>query len=216
MITSKKNSLSLFLLCCIAVIMIVIFLSPFEKYSAPSFEHGESGIVHNISYLGNVMATNIQENLFSDSLDTYKKVDTKSNGDSDLLVANNSESGLLVSINESNSEILSSLSKLTDNRSEEILGIISTYFTVISFLIGVATFILAFFMQLEFDRKLTDAMKRSYRLITIGLVLPCAYMITHGIYLIMTGLNNIAYLIALILTALPIGILLYFISKKVR
>jgi hypothetical protein len=98
-----------------------------------------------------------------------------------------------------------------------VAEIINTFLTVIAFLVAVATFILGFFMQLEFDNKLTDRMKKYHRILSLSLLIPSTIMISLGIYLITTtGYNqaSIMYIMALTSVFVPIGVLLVLMTKK--
>lgn len=167
------------------------------------------GVTANIAVLGQPVIQDsdsvVDQSL---SLETY---DNKENFTTDT---NYSQLMVLESINKSNSEMLKKIDELTNSSGKEVMDIVSSYLTAISFLIGVATFLLGFFMGLEHDGKLSDRMKLNYRVLTLGLVIPSIYMVGHSIYLITTELGNITYLITLILTSIPIGILIYLIRKR--
>ena len=195
-----------FLLLCIAVIVLGIYI----KFSP---EDSNAQQFHNLGYQETNQFTS-QPTILVSAAYTNSAVNANSNSTTGKGNVADSELDILRSINETNSEILKEMEKLADSPAVDTTRIISSYLSVVSFLVAVATFILAFFMNRELDGKLTVEMKRYWRLIALGLILPCLYMIGHGIYLIITELDSIPYLISMALTAVPVSILLHLMRKK--
>ena len=101
--------------------------------------------------------------------------------------------------------------EITDVRS--VTPIIQNLLTVVSFLLGTASFILGIHIQ-NFT-KLTNLMNKYLKMLILALVFPSIFIIMYGI--ILTSVNiapgDIHYLIILSILFVPASIILFLVSK---
>ena len=94
-----------------------------------------------------------------------------------------------------------------------VTPIIQNLLTVVSFLLGTASFILGLYIQ-NFT-KLTEIMNKYFKILIFALVFPSIFIIIYGI--ILAGINiapgDIHYLIILSILFVPASVILFLVSK---
>jgi len=92
--------------------------------------------------------------------------------------------------------------------------IISVYLTVISFLLGTATFVLGIYISAK-AHVTTQGTDRNYKLLILAVIIPIVIMICLGIFFVFNSSLSKAYLALFILLFIPIGVILFLIIRRV-